>query len=380
MPRIERPVAIGDATAGHIVTPNAPSGSMANKITAKTAVSATNNSFDRSARTPGRAGAGSNDVRRVVVVGAPGDVPRALDHPAVGRGRLDVAAILAVDVESEEGQHGIERLAELLDAHEADAILVAGPVGPSTMRRVADLALLNHCELLAVMPTEMLADHDPVIVWSGDSPLVQLSGIPRHGLEAMLKRGVDVIGALLALLVLSPVIALLALLIRLESAGSPIFRHNRIGFRGRPFPCLKLRTMRADAEAYLKNDSELYESYKRNHFKLPDGGDPRVTAVGRFLRRTSLDELPQLWNVLVGDMSLVGPRPVVEEELGLYGRSTELLLSVRPGLTGAWAVNGRHDVGYPDRCDIELDYVRGWNLVRDAHIVLKTIRVLSRPG
>jgi lipopolysaccharide/colanic/teichoic acid biosynthesis glycosyltransferase len=102
--------------------------------------------------------------------------------------------------------------------------------------------------------------------------------------------------------------------------------------------------------------------------------------LGRFLRRTSLDELPQLWNVLLGDMSLVGPRPVVEEELDLYGSSRALFLSVRPGLTGAWAVNGRHDVGYPDRCDIELDYVRGWNLVRDAHIVVKTLRVLSRPG
>ena len=173
-------------------------------------------------------------ARRVIVVGAPGDVPRALDHPAVGRGRLDVAAILAVDVESEEGQHGIERLAELLDAHAAEAILVAGPIGPSTMRRVADLALLNHCELLAVMPTELLADHDPVIVWSGDSPLVQLSGIPRHRFDAALKRGVDVIGASIALIVISPVVALLALLIRLESPGAPIFRHMRIGHREVP--------------------------------------------------------------------------------------------------------------------------------------------------
>jgi exopolysaccharide production protein ExoY len=352
---------------------------MSSKITAKSAVDRARQNTGNSA-SAGHAPSTNSESRRVIVVGAPGDVPRALDHPAVGRGRLDVAAILAVDVESEEGQHGIERLAELLDAHAADAILVAGPIGPSTMRRVADLALLNHCELLAVMPTELLADHDPVIVWSGDSPLVQLSGIPRHGFDAALKRGVDVIGACVALIVIAPVIALLALLIRLESPGSPIFRHTRIGYRGRRFSCLKLRTMRAGAEDYLKSDSELYENYKRNHFKLPDGGDPRVTAFGRFLRRTSLDELPQLWNVLVGDMSLVGPRPVVEEELDLYGRSRELLLSVRPGLTGAWAVNGRHDIGYPDRCEIELDYVRGWTLVRDAHIVLKTVRVLSRPG
>jgi lipopolysaccharide/colanic/teichoic acid biosynthesis glycosyltransferase len=290
-----------------------------------------------------------------------------------------VAAVLAVDVESEEGQQGIERLAALLSHHEAEAILVAGPIGATTLRWVADLALLNRCELLAVMPTEHLADHDPVVVWTGDSPLVQLSGIPRSPLDAKLKRMIDIVGSLIGLLLLSPLIALLAALVRLESQGWPIFRHDRIGLHGKRFHCLKLRTMRDGAEAYLRGDPQLYENYKRNHYKIPDGNDPRVTPLGRFLRRTSLDELPQLWNVLVGDMSLVGPRPVVEEELCVYASTRELLLSVRPGLTGAWAVSGRHDVGYPERCGIELEYVRRWNLRRDVEIVLKTVRVLTRP-
>jgi exopolysaccharide production protein ExoY len=321
----------------------------------------------------------SRAQRRVVVVGAPGDVPRALEHPAVGRGAFVVAAVLAVDVESSEGLQGLDQLAELLEAHEAEAVLLAGPIGSSTMRRVADLALLNHCELLAVMPTEVLAGHDPVIVWSGDSPLVQLAGLPRTRFDTKLKRAADVAGACVGLAVSAPVVALLALLIRLESKGSPIFRHVRVGLNGRRFNCLKLRTMRADAEDHLRNDPQLYDDYRRNHFKLPDRRDPRVTLLGRFLRRTSLDELPQLWNVLVGDMSLVGPRPVIEEELGMYGNSSELLLSVRPGLTGAWAVSGRHNVGYPERCSIELEYVRHWNLRRDADIVFRTLRVIATP-
>jgi exopolysaccharide production protein ExoY len=319
-------------------------------------------------------------ARRVVVVGVPGDVPRALEHPAVGRGGLSVVAALAVDIESEEGREGMERLGQLLDDHQADAIFVAGPIGPATMRRVADLALLYHCKLLAVMPTELLADHEPVIVWSGDSPLVQLAGIPRRRIDSKVKRAADIVCASLGLVVLSPVIAALAVLVRIDSHGSPVFKHHRIGRGGRPFKCLKLRTMRADAEAYLRAHPELYEDYRRNHYKLPEDRDPRVTALGRFLRRSSLDELPQLWNVVKGEMSLVGPRPVVEEELDLYGETRELLLSVRPGLTGAWAVSGRHSVGYPERCGIELNYVRRWNLRQDLAIILRTVRALANPG
>jgi exopolysaccharide production protein ExoY len=229
------------------------------------------------------------------------------------------------------------------------------------------------------MPTEILGDHAPVIVWSGDTPLVQLSGIPRHPVADAAKRLLDIVVASFGLVVAAPIIAVLAALIRLESPGSPIFGHRRIGHKGRPFNCLKLRTMRPDAEVCLRADPELYEEYRRNHFKIPEDRDPRVTTLGRLLRRTSLDELPQLWNILVGDMSLVGPRPVVEEELDLYGHSKALFLSVRPGLTGAWAVNGRHEVGYPERCAVELDYVRRWNLLTDVQIALKTARVVVRP-
>lgn len=325
-----------------------------------------------------RQGVGLN--RRAVVIGTPGDVPRALEHASPGGGTIDVVAVLAIDVESEEGQEGLKRLTQLIADHEADTILVAGPIGPSTMRRVADLAILHECQVLAVMPTEVLPDHQPVIIRHGPVPLVQLSGIPRRGFEAAAKRTFDVVAACLGLVVAAPIMFVLGALIRLESPGGIIFRHERIGLGGRRFSCLKLRTMHIDAEAQLQQNNELYEEYRRNHFKIPDDRDPRVTRIGRFLRRTSLDELPQLWNVLVGDMSVVGPRPVVEDELRVYGPSQDLLTSVRPGLTGAWAVSGRHAVGYPERCVIELDYVRRWTLARDMGIVVATARMLTRPS
>jgi lipopolysaccharide/colanic/teichoic acid biosynthesis glycosyltransferase len=314
--------------------------------------------------------------RHVLVVGGPEDLPRALNHPGIANGRFDVVATIAIDPEGE----GFPVRDAINDAlKNVDAILVAGPLGESTMRRVTDLAILHHCELLAVMPTDVLYGHEPVIVWHHEAPLVRLSSVGGRRFQLSLKRAMDIAGSAVMLAVTSPLLAVLALAIRLESPGAAIFRHERIGFRGRRFQCLKLRTMRTDAEELLRTDAELYEEYRRNHFKIPDDRDPRVTRLGRILRRTSLDELPQFWNVLVGDMSLVGPRPVVEDELELYEDSRDVVLSVRPGITGAWAVNGRQNIGYPDRCTIELRYVREWTLAKDIPILMKTLLVVGAP-
>jgi lipopolysaccharide/colanic/teichoic acid biosynthesis glycosyltransferase len=139
--------------------------------------------------------------------------------------------------------------------------------------------------------------------------------------------------------------------------------------------------MCAEAEALLENDPALRAEYLANGFKLPTHGDRRVTALGRVLRTTSLDELPQFWNVLRGEMSLVGPRPIVPEELAHYGPHHAVLCSVRPGVTGAWAVGGRSRIGYPARAQIELEYVRGWSLRRDFVILARTVGVvLQRHG
>ncbi len=322
----------------------------------------------------------SGSTRRVIVVGAPEDIPRALGHPAVLEGRFDARAALAIPVDTADTEPDVGQLAAMLAEHEVNTILVAGPIGASAMRRLADIALVHHCEVLAVMPTEVIAGHEPVVVWTGDSHLVRVAAKPDRRLQHAFKRFVDVAGAALGLAVLAPLLALLAAAIRLDSRGPVFYLQERLGRRGARFRCVKLRTMRHDAEDMLRSDRALYAAYRLNHFKIPDNADSRITRVGRLLRRASIDELPQLWNVLRGEMSLVGPRPVVEEEIGVYGTGSDLLLSVRPGITGNWAVNGRHSVGYPERCDLELQYVREWTLSRDVGILLRTAAAVVSPG
>lgn len=212
-----------------------------------------------------------------------------------------------------------------------------------------------------------------------DTVDVRIGGPASRRWSLAAKRAFDVVASLIGLIVVAPALAVLAALICLESPGPPLFRHERIGLGGRRFGCLKLRTMRPDAEEQLRANPALYDEYRQHHFKIPEDRDPRTTRLGRWLRRSSLDELPQLWNVLVGDMSLVGPRPVVAEELSVYQGSRTLLLSMRPGITGAWAVSGRNCVGYPERCELELNYVRGWNAWMDARILIATVgTVLGR--
>lgn len=306
-------------------------------------------------------------------------MPRALEHPAFRGPAFTVVGILPVEEEPDVSAT-VSALEQLIAREGAGTLLAAGPVGHELMVRISDVAFVNRCRLVAVMPTEVLAGHHPVVVWEGESPLVQLSRDVYSAWQMQLKRAVDVVGATLGLVVISPVLALAMFAIRLESPGAAFFRHERVGKNGRRFACLKLRTMRADAEEILQSDPALLDTYRRNDYKLPDHLDPRVTPLGRLLRRTSLDEVPQLWNVLVGDMSLVGPRPLIAEELEQYDGTSSVLLSVRPGMTGAWAVSGRHHVGYPRRAELELAYVRRWSLLADARILAKTLGAVLDPG
>ncbi len=187
-----------------------------------------------------------------------------------------------------------------------------------------------------------------------------------------IKRTVDVIVASVGLILAAPIILLIVVAIRIESRGRAFFPHRRLGRSGRLFNCWKFRSMVEDAERHLHADDKLRHHYVSNHFKIPEHLDPRITRLGRFLRRTSLDELPQLWNVLRGDMSLVGPRPIVPLESSYYGEDLSTLLSVRPGLTGAWAVHGRSQLGYPRRASIELEYARTWTMATDVRILART--------
>jgi exopolysaccharide production protein ExoY len=186
-------------------------------------------------------------------------------------------------------------------------------------------------------------------------------------------------------LVLSPIVVPLGVLIGLvvlfTSRGAVLFGQERVGLGGATFKMYKFRTMHRGAEQLLQQNPRLWDEYVSNGFKLPAELDRRVTRVGRFLRRSSLDELPQIINVLAGTMSLVGPRPVVPVEIRNYGDRQHVYTSVRPGITGAWQVNGRSKIDYPERVDIDADYVEHWSLGLDVRILAKTpVAVLSARG
>jgi lipopolysaccharide/colanic/teichoic acid biosynthesis glycosyltransferase len=195
------------------------------------------------------------------------------------------------------------------------------------------------------------------------------------------KRAIDIVLSALAIVIMFPVLLAVALAIKMTSDGPVFFRQPRVGRHGEFFEVLKFRTMQVGSVGWLERDRDLALLYEANHFKLPATMDPRITPFGRVLRRASVDELPQLFNVFMGHMSMVGPRPVVPDELLRYEALTPAYLAVRPGITGAWQVGGRSHVGYPERAVIDFTYVMRWSLLRDLGILLRTIpAVLSRRG
>jgi lipopolysaccharide/colanic/teichoic acid biosynthesis glycosyltransferase len=207
------------------------------------------------------------------------------------------------------------------------------------------------------------------------------NGRPVVSYAGLGKRSLDVVVALLLLPIVFPLLFLLAVLVTLDG-GRPFFGHVRVGRGGQTFRCWKIRTMVPDAEARLKHilatDAEAAAQWARDHKLLRD---PRITWLGDFLRKSSLDELPQLWNVLRGDMSLVGPRPVTRVELDRYGEAASVYLSVRPGVTGLWQVQGRNSIQYEDRVQLDRLYVQRLALAQDLKILVRTVSVvLARTG
>lgn len=196
-------------------------------------------------------------------------------------------------------------------------------------------------------------------------------------LYLFIKRCIDIIGALIGLIISSPIFILVSIMYVFgESKGPVFFKQQRYGKNGELFYIYKFRSMVVNADEKLKQNKVLYQKYIKNNYKLEQNEDPRITKLGRFLRKTSLDELPQFINVLKGEMSLVGPRPIVEEELKEYKDKRNDFLSVKPGMTGYWQVSGRSNVGYPERIDIELYYVYNQSLRLDFKILYKTIKVV----
>ena len=187
----------------------------------------------------------------------------------------------------------------------------------------------------------------------------------------ILKRFIDIIIGTIGLIICIPIFIIIGIAIKIDSKGPVFFKHKRIGKHGKKLEIYKFRTMIENAEEAMKNFTEEQKKEFAENFKLEN--DPRVTRVGKILRKTSLDELPQIINILKGEMSIIGPRPVVRSELEKYGSNQDKFLSVAPGLTGYWAANGRSDVSYEERMALELYYVNNRSLILDMKIFFKTI-------
>lgn len=198
----------------------------------------------------------------------------------------------------------------------------------------------------------------------------------------LIKRATDIILSLVALILLSPVFLCISLIYKFNKSdeGPLFYKQIRVGKNGREFGMYKFRSMVVDAETKLKNNSTLYERYVENNYKLSPEEDPRITKIGRWLRKSSFDEIPQFINILKGDMSLVGPRPVIRVELKEY-KDVNKLLSVKPGAMGLWQARGRSEIGYPERADIEMEYIDNAGFFMDLKIIaLNFINILRGEG
>lgn len=326
------------------------------------------------------------NTRRYAVVGDGGPTARAIvrtmsAHPEWGYEFagyvVDGEAPDALDRRKLLGD--LDDLERLLKTAVLDEVIFAVP--GERLPAIAELVLV--CEELGVsarvcmdlfaarIATRAVEDLDGI-------PLLALSTVPQDALALAAKRALDLAISFVALLVLSPLLAGVAIAIRLDSEGPVLFRQRRVGRNGREFTLLKFRSMYRDAEARLEVLKARNEA-TGPVFKMRD--DPRVTRVGRFIRRTSIDEFPQFWNVLRGEMSVVGPRPPLPSEVQQYQRRHLRRLSVKPGITCTWQVSGRSGIGFDRWMELDLSYIDNWSLWRDFKILARTIpAVLSGRG
>ena len=272
---------------------------------------------------------------------------------------------------------GSAQLGAILHRQRAEAVVVGTAPDASLLSQIGGVAMAAGCELYVIPRGMNLPGIQPEVIWSHGQPLLRLTTPSKLGWQLVVKRAMDQVGAAVGLVLTSPLFAAIAIAIKRDSPGPVFFTQERVGQGGRRFRIYKFRTMVVDAELLREALAEKSVYRDGRLFKVPD--DPRITKVGRFLRRTSLDELPQLWNVVGGEMSLVGPRPPIPSEVELYEQHHYARFEMKPGLTGPWQVAGRNEITDFDQVvALEADYVRRWSLLEDVLMLLRTVPVVLR--
>jgi len=314
-----------------------------------------------------------------VLVGSEADYLRSVENAVPGAGGdYRIVGYVSLTGATSDGAVGrLEELAEVIDRNQIETVIVGAPLTDDALAAVLDVSVTAGCELLYPARSMKLAGIRPKLVWRHDEAFFELGAHVLKARQLFVKRLVDIVGSAMGMMLLAPAIAVLAMAIKLDSPGPVLFAQHRAGLGGRRFRMLKFRTMRVGAEAEKDRLAHLNHTGDRRLFKIPN--DPRVTRLGAMLRRWSLDELPQLWNVLVGDMSLIGPRPFFECDLDDYEDHHFRRLGVKPGVTGLWQVNGRSAVvDFEEVVRLDREYIERWSLLLDLAILMRTVPVVLR--
>ena len=302
-----------------------------------------------------------------------------LEHAVIGAGGdYSLAGYVPIGRVMFDGVLGsIRDLPEIIAAHHVEAVVVCQHLTDQQIMNVREASLAAGCQLLYPARAVKIAGVRPALVWHQDQPFFELGAPVLKASAVITKRVVDLFGAVFGIVILAPVLALIAIAVKFDSPGPVFFAQDRAGLGGRKFRMLKFRTMRLGADAEKHSLSHLNHSGDSRLFKIPE--DPRVTRLGGLLRRWSLDELPQFWNVLRGDMSLVGPRPFFEADFASYQDHHFRRLDAKPGITGLWQVSGRSQVvDFEDVVYLDRQYIEQWSPWLDVSIMFRTLPAVVR--
>jgi exopolysaccharide biosynthesis polyprenyl glycosylphosphotransferase len=325
---------------------------------------------------PGQRGAGG-----AILVGSQSASHRFAQAIAAPGGDYRVVGYVATGTEkSGEFIGGIDELTALIAAYDAEAVVVCADLPVTRISAVIEECLHSGCQILYPARAVRVYGVRPSLVWHSDQPFFELGSPVLKARALISKRIVDVIVSSIMLVLLSPLLLAIAVAITLDSPGSPFFFQERAGLGGRRFRMIKFRTMRVGADAEKAELAHLNHTGDVRLFKIP--GDPRVTRLGAFLRRWSLDELPQFFNVFIGEMSLIGPRPFFESDFAAYEDHHFRRLDAKPGITGLWQVSGRSEMlDFEDVIYLDRQYIEQWSFWLDISILFRTIpSVLRRTG